>query len=525
MDLWMPDVRVAKIAPRIMDKTGRFSSPLSSNVRTITRPADRWGFQLDYMNLAGMDRARLESLVANQRGAANRLLYSPGDYVQRGSFPSGELIPNNNFSNGITGWGGNSGSIAVADRSMRPSRAGSQAFGFGRTSGAPVTPYAPYVWRVMVQQGLTRGAVGFTTYVGSAAFGANVASQPLNSSDGLQSLLFVTSLSSVFCSCNNNGSPGIAGDYFDSPFTSLSQCALVDNGPNLLLQSDTPGGTSWVLNATTAAANGSLGPDGSISAYYLAETTATSGHNTTGLAAGGVSSAAADFSFSVYVQGINRSWCYLQIVEQTASTAATAYFNSVTGALGSTPSTGANWSNLRTAVENCGNGWFRFTITARKTNGATGIYGVLGAATADNISSYTGVASPVALLSWRASLAQSSFPVRAVQTLTATTPGVAQTGNTLYLKGLPASTNGLLLPGDWLEVNKELKRVTSALNSNSSGLGYLQFSPPLRNSPADNDPVIVNMPMGRFIFSAAENGWSAVPPYFANSTLDLVEAL
>src|ERR1700730_17808098 len=119
MDLWMPDVRVAQVCPRLIDITGRFPSPLSGNVRTVARPGDRWAFRLDYSSLQGMDRARLESLIAAQRGAANRVLYSPNDYVQRGSFPSQELLTNNTWANGTTGFGPYVGSIAARDRVLR----------------------------------------------------------------------------------------------------------------------------------------------------------------------------------------------------------------------------------------------------------------------------------------------------------------------------------------------------------------------------------------------------------------------
>jgi hypothetical protein len=102
--------------------------------------------------------------------------------------------------------------------------------------------------------------------------------------------------------------------------------------------------------------------------------------------------------------------------------------------------------------------------------------------------------------------------------------GAAQTGSTLAIDGLPLSTAGLLLPGDWFSVGLELKRVTAPLNSDGSGNGTLQFSPPLRASPADNDPVIINQPFGRFILSSSENGWQSTPGIFAAYSLDLVEA-
>lgn len=82
--------------------------------------------------------------------------------------------------------------------------------------------------------------------------------------------------------------------------------------------------------------------------------------------------------------------------------------------------------------------------------------------------------------------------------------GASQTGNGLLIDQLPTSTDGLLLRGDLFEINGELKRVTAALNSDGSGIGYLQFDPPLVRSPADNDPVHMALPLSRFVVSEAK---------------------
>src|SRR5579864_8550992 len=97
-DILLPfDVVPNTVAPRILGAAGRFNSPLSGTVRTVARPGDRWGFKLDWQNLAGLKRARLEAVLAYLRAGANRLLVSPVDFPQRGSFPSAELLANNGF--------------------------------------------------------------------------------------------------------------------------------------------------------------------------------------------------------------------------------------------------------------------------------------------------------------------------------------------------------------------------------------------------------------------------------------------
>lgn len=520
MDLLLPDVRVAKISPQLMDNTGRFSSPLSGTVRSVARPGDRWSFQLDYQNLQGLDRARLESFIANMRGAANRALYSPGDYVQRGSFPSAEALTNNSFANGTTGWACDGDySLSSADRVIRALRI-AVASGTNAALKQSVTPtqYAPYALRLIRRTG--RG--NFVSQDLADSIDIGFLSSPI--SDGISSAAYVTLTNGarnieLFDSASSGQS---MGDYIEVPWVSYARCALVDGAPNLLLHSDTPGGTSWSVTNSTAAVNGSAAPDGTATAYYLAETTANGLHYASQGTAG-LSSSVADYSYSIFVAPNLRNWCWLQMTETTGGGAVSCFFNISTGAIG-TSSVGSNWSNVRASAVNYGNGWWRFIITARKTNSATGINVYVGAATANGTNSYTGSTSPVALLTWRGSLAQSSAPLAPTQTITTAIPAISPTGNSVYVKGLPANTNGLLLTGDWFEINKELKRATASLNSDAAGLGYLQFSPPLRNPPNDNDPVIINMPMGRFTLKNPANGWASTPLYFASSSLVLEEA-
>lgn len=513
----MPDVRVAKLTPRLIDKTGRFSSALSGNVRTVARPGERWGFQIDCANLQAQDSARIQSLIAGLRGAANRVLYSPSDYVQRGSFPSGEVLPNNTFSNGVAGYTPINGVTGVADRILRATRntAGGTELDLSRV--VPVTQYAPYAMRAFLNGFLASGSnAGYSLY-GGPIVGS---SQPLTA-PGLATLVTVPiSTNDTWFFYQNSANAGIAGDYFELAYTSYARCALVDNGPNLLTQSDTF--STWTLSGlSSVAANSAASPDGTINAAIPNETNANSGHyisqNIT------VSSAVADYAFTVAVQANAQSWCFLQLAELTGSTAAVVWFNVSTGAIGGN-SIGANWSNVRAFVRPLSANWFACSMVARKANAATSIQAAVGGASANNIASYVGSGAGM-LRVWRATLAQSSVPSRLSITASVPAVGLVQTGNALNLKGLPATINGLLLAGDWVEINKELKRLTAPLNSDATGLGYLQFSPPLRNPPADNDPVIVNKPLGRFIFSASENGWESNPGIFSNSSLDLVEAL
>ena len=527
-DLWLPDVRVASASPRLMDNTGRFSSPLSGTVRTVARPGDRWGVRLDYANLQGFDRARLESFIARMRGAANRLLWSPTiDFPLRGSFPAGELFANNNFANGVTGWNASAGcTISAKDRRLRAAFNGSGAF-FVIQSPTNLTAYMPYVGRYFLVDGKgTPLALGILqSYVEGTI--SSVENNAV-SVEGLNVLALVvdgtSSTDFLFYTGATPIQPGqIAGNYVDAIWTSFSQCALVDNGGNLLLQSDAFT-TGWSANAASAAANASMAADGTTTAADISDTTANSGHYfNQGIS---VSSTPADYMICGEFKAQAQPYVWLQMYESTGGTASDAWFNLSTGALGTTTN-GANWTNLRSFIVPLGNGWYYCCLVARKTNAATSLTAYFGSSNANGTGTYTGTGG-VAIHARRVTCTQSSVPARQTMSANAVVAPTAQSGSALYIKGLPASSSGLLLAGDWCEINKELKRLTGHLDSDAAGRGYLQFSPPIRTSPNDNDPVIVNTPMGRFILSNNQTGWQSVPgpnaQPFATSSLDLIEA-
>lgn len=519
-DLWMPDVRQAQCQPRIIDKTGRFSSPVSGNIRTVKRAGTRWGFLATYASLTPHERAKLEPVITWLGGAENRVLYSPGDAVQRGSFPSQELLTNNTFHNtgsGITGWAsGTDYSIVANDEILTCLRiANTVPTNLLIQTVTGLTLYAPVVLRAMTVEGR-----GIHSSIGPQINNSEVGVVGLT--PGYRQLTYVPRGSSIVAGLADYVNAGqMAGDYFSVPYMSLARCPLVDNGRNLLINSDIPGGAGWNNGGITASPNGTQAPDGTNTAYYLDETTATSAHYTFQ----SVSLAGPrDLTMSVFVHPVLRNFCWLGLTEFPNNTGIQAWFNLTTGAVGTITAAVSPWSDVRTSVEPYGNGWLRLTLTAHCTSSFTSIAVQVGAAPSDGTTSYTGVGSPVALLLWRASFSESATTARAVATAGAANPGTIQSGSGLWVKGLPPSTKGLLLVGDWFEINQELKKVTAALSSNAAGLGYLQFSPPLRFGPNDNDPIILNHPVGRFILNSNENGWTANPGIFADFSMDFIEA-
>jgi hypothetical protein len=104
--------------------------------------------------------------------------------------------------------------------------------------------------------------------------------------------------------------------------------------------------------------------------------------------------------------------------------------------------------------------------------------------------------------------------------------GASQTGSALWVDFLPGSTTGLLKAGDLVAVYTsgwELKRLTADLNSNASGQGHMMFEPALRSSPADNAPISIFRPMGRFLLAEEEVGWSSRPGVLSDFSISFVE--
>lgn len=517
-----PYLRISAQDTTAISNTSVDRSIFTGMASTTQRAGERRRYRLTVQNASDRasvaECAKWSSLVSKLRGSANRVWYSPADYVQRGSFPAPELLSNNTFANGTTGHSpGGDAALSVADRTLRITRTGVTGANCWTGQQVTYTQYAPHVARAFMQNPY-RQSIGISA---SAAAGISytfsTGAEQLSLGHGVSSTggLITTYL-------DNQSSSGFSqGAYVDVPWWSVSRCILVDNGPNLLAYSDQFDNAAWTKVDVTVAANSLSSPDGTTTADTAVETTATSDHYISQSVA--LSSDAVDYCYGVALKptGTARSHLWLQLTTATGSVY--AYFNATSGAVGTTV-IGAGWSNLRTFSVPLGNGWIAFYIIARKTSADTAATAYHGAAISDGAASYTGSAS-YGLAAWRATLAQSSVPVRLTQTTSSATSGTTQTGSTINVKGLPASTNGLLLEGDLVQIGSQLLPVAASLDSDAAGLGALQLAYPPRIAPADNAPVIVNTPMGRFVAVNNSNGWSSRPGVFSDYELEIEEAL
>lgn len=481
------------------------SGTLVDDTTSIFRPTQAPGFaqrasfveprlriQQSFKALRQNERGAMKAALRQVQGRFGTIRALVG-YALRGSFPAAELLTNNTFANGTTGWTASAeGSVSVTDRILRLTRTASTTIIYVDAAATTVVPYAPYVGRAISAPG--RGSFNSI----DIAF-SGVSAGPTASAGALHKYAIVPLTTSLTMEIADVGTSGqISGDCISIPYASLSRCALVDNGPNALTFSDQFDNAAWTKSNSVVVANAALCPDGTVTGDTIREDTANSTHYALQSPIA-ISSAGADVACAFAIRGQERSWAWLQIAELTSNTFVRAFFNLGSGSIGASTSVGANWSNLRSFMAPMGNGWYYCCIVARKTNSATQASAYVGLATGDGTAAYTGDGTSRISI-WRGTSAVSAVPVRLSQTTsTALDSGTSQTGSALYIKGLPASTNGLLLLDDPFEINGELKQCTASLNSDAAGLGYLQFAPALVRSPADNDPVVIFQPMGKFI--------------------------
>lgn len=313
----------------------------------------------------------------------------------------------------------------------------------------------------------------------------------------------------------------LAGDYVQAPFTSFARCALTDSGGNLFTQSKAIDHADWTrANLTAVTANATAGPDNASDADLVVPNASVASHYVTQSKT--ISSSATEMLVDGYFKAGGYNFVRLQMRESTGSTDLNQVFNLGTGALGATANTGANWGNRRAVIRDIGNGWYYCALIGRKTSAGITCDAYIVVESVDGLANYAGNTTSGVYYSNLTMTPSSSF-ARPVTTTTAAVAASTQNGLALYLKGLPASTAGLLLAGDWVEIDGQLKMVTASLDSDAAGLGYLQFAPPLRRAVADNTPVIVTKPMGRFI-ATDSLGWDNEPGVFSHAAIELEEA-
>lgn len=521
-DIVIPNtLNFARARFRLIENVGVSRALYTGRTRTSELGGDRIGCSLEATPSMAAQRAALKSF-AMQAGRRNRVyLYDPG-YRPRGSFPATELLTNADFSQGTTGYTANSATLSASNGVLRATRTkgGTASVEIIQTQDLDVQ-YAPYALRSLV----TAPQWPPANTIGPAISDGSQQAVDYQTARGLRTAVlvpFATNPASQYpVVAQNSAVP--PGYYVDLHFASLARCALADAGPNLFTQSDALDNSDWIKIEATVS-TGFTGPDGASTADEIVPSVNSALHSA--YQAETVSSAAADFCIAGAFRANGYNFIRLQLSSGTGS--ALCLFNLSTGAIGSTGGTsGTGWANTRYFIRDLGDGWYYCAVVARKTNSETALEGILIVSNADGTSNFAGNGTSGVRV-FRPTMAQSAVPVRLTTTTTTTIPnGTAQSGYGIHVKGLPVSTAGLLLAGDWVEIitsqGSELKMLTADLDSDAAGLGFLQFAPALRGTVADNAPIIVHRPMGRFISTADAIEYQDEPGIVTTSSFDFEE--
>lgn len=527
--IWPPSLRISSVDRQIIGNAGDSRSPLSGVSTTVDRSGDRWGISVTIENLSDRasyaERANAKAFLAAIRNKNARVWIPEPGYSPRGSFSAPELFTNADFANGVTGWMAQNAALSVSDRIMRltVSRSSGSSPGFAQIP--TVTAFRPVVVRSFFG---ARSRPGATIGIYNALAGG--VNNYLLNRQGMQALSFVPPTTSAGATYPvvYGGANGVVvtGDWIENPFTSMSHCALVDNAPNVLTQTNDFSHADWTKSETTVTANYFTAPDGTTSADRIIEDTSTGEHYV--LQSKTRVNEAADWCFAIALApgdvGGLRNRAQLRIIDSGSTNAISAQFDLLNGTISSAATAGGATANPRAFIKPMGLGYYYCAIVGQMPASDTTIRGVVNLIENPSTTSYTG-ASSRNIAAWRGTLAQSSVPVRLSDRTTAAPSGTSQTGSGLYLKGLPASASGLLLAGDAVQIGRQLFEVLAPLDSDAAGLGYLEVSPNIRTPFADNEPVIINRPMGRYMLTDDSAGYSTRAGKLSTMTLSFEEAL
>lgn len=480
-------------------------SPLNGVGTSLERPGSHFALRLPYSNLATDRRARLETFALSHRGSANRFHVPVFGWTRRGSFSAPELFTNQYFASGTSGWSANSTTLTVADGAARltvPTPALQSI-----SQSIAMTQYAPYALRSILIDG--RGTAGLS--IGPFINAGSPVDSDYSTARGLRTIVRVNSTSgagSNYAAVINSTSGYKAGDYLECHYASLARCALVDNGPNFLQRSDEIDNAYWTKTRCSTNSNAATSPDGTVTGDSIVEDTANNTHFFARTDTR--TSQAEDWCAYGYFRRGSGTRNIGLVIGRDTSNYARAIFDLGGGTIALAAAVTGDATNPRAFIVNAGGGWYFCAVVCRLT-ATTSLYVQYDMASGTTLS-YTGDGAS-SIHCWRCGAAQSGVPTRGMQTTSAgDADGTLQTGSALHLKGLPASTNGLLLQGDPAEIiigtTSQLVRTRAPLNTDAAGLGYWQFEPPLRVSPSDNAGVIICNPLCKMMMENNVASWT-----------------
>ncbi len=520
---WPTSAVPAEVEWSLVDNSVVKGSPTNGAVNTYSRPGNnRLKGIFRWFNLTDDARRGVLAAVHRLRGRSGRFYITDPTITLGGSFATSELITNSSFSTS-SGWGASTGEVSLtADGELRITAGrGAPAAYVGLSSSVPVVPYYPHAFNGVWSP--NRGAWEVQPIIGSTLGGSEYGTGSTYDEGARFVVAGVPYGSTAIPSIGHTGTVGIqAGDYWTIGAPSFSRCMLADGSPNLFTSINL-NNVAWTKDDCTISGS-HTDIYGDTNAFAIVEDGDTSDHyvrqSVTVAATVGL-----DYAAAVFAKAGIRDHIIFQIDELTGSTTLSQAFNLTAGTIGGT-ATGANWASLRSSICPMGNGWYLCTLIGRKTNSATSLQVNIFPSANGSSASYTGSDGANATFIFQPGIAQTSVAFTPGPSAGSDNPREEQTGSTLYITGAPASTSGLLIRGDTIEINAEMKRMIAPLNSDASGRGMLQFEPPLRVPVTHGTPVIVTNPMGRFLSGADEISWPTrnIGDLASDFTLEFLEA-
>lgn len=128
---------------------------------------------------------------------------------------------------------------------------------------------------------------------------------------------------------------------------------------NIVTYSQDFSNAAWSKTDTTVTANSILSPDGTVNGGLITEGVAG---NAAILSTSAAITATSTVSGSIYVKRGNHDWILIAVSDATRANSFTAYFNTATGAFGTTGTGGTGAFESATVVANR-NGWYRIGIS------------------------------------------------------------------------------------------------------------------------------------------------------------------
>ncbi|QIE87969.1 DUF2612 domain-containing protein [Pseudomonas nitroreducens] len=132
---------------------------------------------------------------------------------------------------------------------------------------------------------------------------------------------------------------------------------------NLILQSANLADAAWTKSNVTVTAGAALAPDGTMTAGKVIGASGSSGSRFIASTAGNVSNVVV--TGSIFIKAAEYSKLRLNL-SNFATDSRGVYIDVATASIYQTDTNGPDFSNISGSVVNCGNGWYRCTVTAMK---------------------------------------------------------------------------------------------------------------------------------------------------------------